>query len=150
MRKLSRIEGASGMWIAIAALAFLGCSEPDWVTTIGTLNADSARVATLTAPTHVTVGTSFVVTVQTVGPSNCTRPERTDLSVTGSLARLVPYDQVPAPGQAACFRNLAPFSHSHAVQFEAPGQTTLRVIGYFGEGDEAALDSVEVGIAVDP
>ena len=34
--------------------------------------------------------------------------------------------------------------------FAQPGPAKLRVIGYFGQGADAVLDSVEIGIEVDP
>jgi hypothetical protein len=137
--------------VALLALALIGCSEPDWVATIGTVNLDAERTISMTAPARATAGAQFIVTVQTFGSSNCTRADRTNLSTSGSLARLVPYDEVPAPGSGmACFRDAATFSHSHGVQFAGPGPAKLRVIGYFGQGTEAVLDSVEVGIEVDP
>jgi hypothetical protein len=148
MRGPCQFQIGSRRSIALLGLGLLGCSEPDWVTTVGTLHATSDRVVTLTAPAHVAAGEDFVVTVQTVGSSNCTRTERTDLSMDGSLARLVPYDQVPAGG-AACFRDLRPFVHSHAVRLAVPGPASLRIVGSFGQGAEAVLDSVEVGIQVD-
>jgi len=130
----------------------LGCSEPDWVPVIGEVNLGAERTIILSAPARVTAGSRFIVTVQTCGSSNCTRAARTELAATGNLARLVSYDEVPAPGSGvACFRNAVGFQHSHAVQFDEPGVGTLRVVGYFDDGvSRAELDSVDVVVQVDP
>jgi hypothetical protein len=134
--------------VVLLAVAVTTCSEPDWVTTVGTLNVNPDRAAAVTMPALVTAGSRFVVTVQTLGSSNCTRVERTDLTLTGNLARVVPYDQVPAGGETSCFRDLMTFPHSQDVQFDAVGPATVRVVGLFGQSAQAVLDSIDVDIQV--
>ncbi|HET8835073.1 MAG TPA: hypothetical protein VFN08_10100 [Gemmatimonadales bacterium] len=136
--------------LPLVTIIGLGCSEPDWVTTVGTLNAAGDRSVSLTKPTDVTATSRFDVTVQTFGSSNCTRAERLDMTVGGNLARLAPFDQVPASGQTSCFRDLAPLAHSGTVAFGTAGPATLRVVGYFGQGDQAVLDSVDLAVDVGP
>jgi hypothetical protein len=142
----SRVAGALA-WIGLS-----GCSEPDWVPVIGAVNLGAERTITLSAPARVTAATRFIVTFSTFGSSNCTRADRTELTTTGNLARLVPYDEEPEPGSGvSCFRDAAQFVHSHAVEFDAPGAGTLRVVGYFDDGmSPAELDSVDVVVPVDP
>ncbi|HKT59861.1 MAG TPA: hypothetical protein VJQ46_07400 [Gemmatimonadales bacterium] len=136
--------------VALMALVVLGCSEPDWATTLGMLNPTAGdRSVALTRPTHVTANAPFLVTVQTFGSSTCTRPDRLDLTVTGSLARLAPYDQVAQDG-ATCTRDLAPFSHARTVTFGEAGPASLRIVGYFGQDGDAVLDSVDMGVEVEP
>jgi hypothetical protein len=139
----------TSLGVALVALVVLGCSEPDWASTLGMLNptADDRSVS-LTHPAQVRANTPVEITVQTFGSSNCTRAERLDLSVVGSVVRLAPYDQLAQDG--TCFRDLAPVPHTRAIQFGAPGPATLRIVGYFGQGSEALVDSVDVGIEVEP
>lgn len=150
MPTLYRTTTFPAAMLPLVASLCLGCSEPDWVTTAGTLNASADRTVALTRPAHVLAAAPFDVTVQTFGSSNCTRTERLDLAVAGNLARLAPYDRVPASDQTACFRDLAPFAHSGTVQFGTAGPATLRVVGYFGEFDQAVLDSVDLAVDVEP
>jgi hypothetical protein len=150
---MPRLDGwltSANLGPVLAALSFLGCSEPDWATTLGMLNpAAEDRSVSLDRPTHLTANAPFLVTVRTFGSSNCTRAERMDLSVTGSVVRLTPYDELAQDG-ATCFRDLAPFPHSRTVQFGEPGPATLRLVGFFGQGGAAVLDSVDVGFEVEP
>ena len=133
--------------VALFSLLLVACSEPDWTRVIGTLNPGADRTISVTAPDQVTLGEQFVVTVQTVGSSNCTRADGNDLTVSGRLARFVPYDEVPSDGRA-CFRDAAPFPHTDALRFQEPGTAILRIVGQFGLPDSSVLDSVDVPIEV--
>ena len=93
------------------------------------------------------MGEQFVLTVTTVGSSNCTRADGKDLTISGGLARFAPYDEVPSDGRG-CFRDELGFAHTDGLRFQEPGTATLRIIGQFGHVDVAVLDSVDVAIQV--
>jgi hypothetical protein len=41
-------------------------------------------------------------------------------------------------------------SNRRSVEFRDAGPASLRIVGYFGEGGEAVLDSVKVAVEVEP
>jgi len=139
----------TGLRHLLPTVALAACSEPDWMRVVGTLNAGTERTITATAPAQVAAGEQFTLTVSTVGSSNCTRTDGQDLTVSGSLARFVPYDEVPSDGRG-CFRDEAPFPHADALSFQELGTARIRIVGQFGPVDGAVLDSVDLQIQVVP
>ena len=124
-----------GLLLPLATVALAACGEPDWVRVIGTLNSGAERTIITTAPAQVVAGEQFTLSVSTVGSSNCTRADGNDLSVSGSVARFVPYDEMPSDGRA-CFRDEAPFPHSDVLRFQEPGTARVRIVGHFGRSTQ--------------
>jgi hypothetical protein len=147
-RGVPRLHRAGRRVLPLTATVVLaGCSDPDWTRVVGTLNLGTERTIIATAPTQVAAGEEFVLTVATVGSSSCTRADGNDLTVSGSVARFVPYDEVPTDDRG-CIRNEAPFPHTDVLSFPQPGTSTVWVVGKFGPMDGAVLDSVELEIQV--
>jgi hypothetical protein len=138
-----------GPRLLLPAVALAACSEPDWTRVVGTLNSGTERTIIATAPAQVEAGEWFTLTVSTVGSSNCTRADGNDLTVSGSLARFVPYDEVPSDARP-CFRDEAPFPHTDALSFQEPGTARIRIVGQFGQIDGAVVDSVDLDLQVVP
>jgi hypothetical protein len=133
--------------VAVPAFVLVACSEPDWTRVMGTVSIDPDRTVEVTVPAEVDAGEDFIVTVITIGSSNCTRADGNALDVANGLARFVPYDEVPSDDRA-CFRDAAPFPHTDVLRFGEPGLKILRVVGQFQLPDTVVLDSVDVEIEV--
>lgn len=105
----------------------------------------------IVAPAEVTAGEEFVVTVNTVGSSDCTTPDGGDVRVADDLIRLVPYDIIPIPGHNdVCREDYAPQRHHFPLTMTRPGPARIRVVGRRPSTNESALDSVEIPLAVTP
>ena len=138
---------------SLAPLVFgvvAACAGPDRAREIGLLNGQPERSAAIDVPAEVSVGDAFVATVMTFGSGNCTGPAGEEVTTSGSVMRLVPFDEVPTDGETVCLADLAGFSHAQQLRVDVAGPAILRVVGYFGQGDERALDSVDVSIDVRP
>jgi hypothetical protein len=66
------------------------------------------------------------------------------------MARIVPFDQVPAASDVPCTADVAPFAHPVSVRFETGGVATIRVVGFLLRKVGTALDSVDLTIPVGP
>lgn len=81
------------------------------------------------APETVQAGRPFSVTVQTFG-DGCVEASDMEVTVTGNLAVLVPYDLVTIPsGDRFCPLVLKRPVHTAQITFEELGSATLRVKG---------------------
>jgi hypothetical protein len=65
---------------------------------IGLIEPSRTTLPVILTPTEVRAGERFVVTVNTVGSSDCTTADGGDAKIAPDLIRLVPYDIVPLPG----------------------------------------------------
>jgi hypothetical protein len=106
---------------------------------IGLIEPSRTMPPVIVAPAEVRAGERFVVTVNTVGSSDCTTADGGDADVAPDLIRLVPYDIVPLPG-----RHYFPLELTHA------GSSRIRVVGRRPSTDPTALDSVETSLLVAP
>lgn len=95
------------------------------------------------APDTVAAGRAFDVTVNTFGSSSCVRAERLDVEVTGSVARLTPYDRV-APSNVACTQDFGAHPHTAPVTFATAGSATLEAHGRVASGDTVVTRTVVV------
>jgi hypothetical protein len=83
--------------------------------------------AAITAPDTVARGEDFSVRIRTFG-GGCTRETvRADVSVTGSLAELKPFNRTRNAN--VCTADLLNIEHSVRVRFDIAGRALLRVIG---------------------
>jgi hypothetical protein len=81
------------------------------------------------APDTVQAGESFPVTVRTVGLDGCWEPVMEDVSVSGLVADVIPFDSAEAPEGAACTAALELLDHGFSLTFDEPGEATIRVEG---------------------
>jgi len=83
--------------------------------------------AAITAPDTVARGEDVAVRIRTFG-GGCTRETvRADVSVTGSLAEIKPFNRTRNAN--ACTADLLNLEHSVRVRFDVSGPAVLRVIG---------------------
>jgi hypothetical protein len=76
---------------------------------------------------------------------------RGQVVVTGPLARITPYDQVPDPGHDLfCTRDYISHPRDLSVKLEHAGDARLRVVGFRASSAQPQLASVEVQITVTP
>lgn len=133
------------------ALACGSPTDPNTQRVVGTIDPAFSAAPVIDAPGQVRSGVAFLATVRTVGSSSCVTPDGGKVEVSGSLARLTPYDQVPAPGHdIACTRDYAPHPRNLMVTLKQSGPARLRVVGLSASSADPVLDSVEVQVTVAP
>ncbi|HEX6107151.1 MAG TPA: hypothetical protein VFZ26_16310 [Gemmatimonadales bacterium] len=138
----------------LAPVALLAChdaSDPDKQRVVGLIDPGRSTPPVLVAPAEVAVHERFIVTVHTVGSSDCTQPDGASVVVEGDLVRIVPYDIVPMPGHTdVCREDYAPHAHPLPLTLSRAGTARLRVVGRRPAGRDGVPDSVEVGVTVLP
>lgn len=95
-------------------------------------------VASVEAPDTVQGGVAFSVQVHTEGANGCWRRHRTDVSVDGLVATIVPRDEKPGRGQT-CTQAPVEILHEASVTFAGPGNGRVDVVG---RGGTASVDVV--------
>jgi hypothetical protein len=83
------------------------------------------------APDTVTAGEPFTVTLRTWGSNGCWRRHRTDVSVDGLVATIVPRDERPGSGRT-CTQAPVEIEHEASVTFAEPGDGRVDVAGSDG------------------
>ncbi|HUR94092.1 MAG TPA: hypothetical protein VMY76_05885 [Gemmatimonadales bacterium] len=145
--------------IAFAALAtgvglVMSCGSPTEPTTrlvFGTIDKSRSSAPVLVAAGQPRVGRAFSVTVNTVGSSSCTTAVGGEVMVTDDLARIVPYDRVPAPGHdTLCTDDFVIHPRDFLLVFHAIGPARVRVVGFTAASAASRLDSLEVQLTVEP
>ena len=140
--------------VLLAGILLAAChdpSDPDKMRVIGLIEPTRSSPPVLEAPAAAPPGRRFTVIVHTVGSSQCTQPDGGDVSVVGSLIRIVPYDIWPKPGHTdVCPEDYVPLRHPLAVTAPAAGLARIRVVGRRPAGLSVVLDSVERPLMVQP
>lgn len=93
-------------------------------------------VRVIEAPDTVLVGQSFVVTVNTIGPSGCWADDGLDLAVSAPMIQLTAWDR--HSGADVCTTILRFLSHTATLSLGQPGDWTIRASGRRVRGDEEA------------
>jgi hypothetical protein len=118
---------------------------------IGLIEPSRTTLPVILTPTEVRAGERFVVTVNTVGSSDCTTADGGDAKIAPDLIRLVPYDIVPLPGHVdVCREDYAPRHHYFPLTLSHARASRIRVVGRRPSTDPTALDSVEAPLLVTP
>ena len=114
--------------VGVGLAGVLACSDPsDTKRVIGLIDGDGPAGVDL--PTDIIRGQPFEVTVYTFGSSSCTTPDGAELEIEGMVARITPYDLVPA-ADVPCTADMAPFAHPVTLRFDREGVATLRIVGW--------------------
>jgi hypothetical protein len=92
---------------------------------IGTIDAGGTLDRVIEAPSTVTVGQSFSITVSTFGNS-CVSPAGAEVVVEGLVARITPYDVVAGE---TCMDYLKAYPRTIEVRFGRAGAAIIRVDG---------------------
>ena len=126
-------------------LALTGChdaTDHEKQRVIGRIDPLHTAVPVIAAPAEARAGAPFTIVVHTVGSSDCTQPDRDEVTEQGDLIRIVPYDIVPVAGHA----------HEHRLRLtrRQVGPLRVRVVGFTAASRTDRLDSVEVGVEVRP
>ena len=107
-----RLHPAARLAIGASAALALACGSPtapNMHVVIGTIDPSLSGAPVIDAPAQARFGVAFVVTVRTVGSSSCVVANGGQVTVSGALARITPYDQVPITGHGGfCSRDYAP------------------------------------------
>jgi hypothetical protein len=135
----------------VGLAGILACSDPnDTRRVIGLIDAGGEPASTVDLPNDAVRGQPLEVTVYTFGSSSCTTPDGAGLEVEGLVARITPYDLVPANTSVACTADMARFAHPVTLRFYREGVATLRIVGWTSHSEGRALDSVDLSFPVHP
>lgn len=88
-----------------------------------------ALSGSIEAPDTVQAGESFPVTVRTVGLDGCWEPVMEEVTVTGLVADVIPFDSAEKPEGVACTAALELLDHDFSLTFDEAGTATIRVDG---------------------
>ena len=109
-------------------------TEPSSRRVVGIIDNGGTGIAPLVVPDTVYVGVPFLATVTTFGGA-CDQPDGSDVSTSGLLADITPYDLLPPP-ETICIAVLRTSPRSTELIFAAPGTGVVRLHGRrFGGGD---------------
>jgi len=136
------LAAACVLLAACDAYAF-GWDSSTGTVVIGFVSNGASGTVIIEAPDTVLAGSAFEVTVNTFGSSSCVRPERLDVEMADSVARLTPYDRV-APASTPCTDDLRAHPHVASVTFPSRGSGMLEVLGRSATGDTVVRQSVVV------
>jgi hypothetical protein len=129
----------------VAAIA-IGCRSPAEQTSrrvVAAIANGSPGTAPLVLPDTVRVGVPFLVTVTTFGGA-CDQPDGADISTSGLLADVTPYDLLPPP-ETVCIAVLRASPRSMTLTLAVPGTGVVRVHGRrLGGGDVTLVGQVVV------
>jgi hypothetical protein len=92
---------------------------------VGTIDAGGTLDKVIEAPTAVSPGQSFTITVSTFGNS-CVTPAGADVVIDGLIATITPYDVI-AGGN--CLDYLKPYPREVQLSFGQAGAAIIRVTG---------------------
>lgn len=90
-------------------------------------------------PDTVQAGEEFTVTVRTSGSNTCWRRDRTEVSVRGLTATVIPYDVEDRDRGEVCGAAVIEITHTAVVTFDEPGSALVDVRGRNGTGVEAPV-----------
>jgi hypothetical protein len=88
------------------------------------------------APDTVFAGQSFVINVNTIGPSGCWQADAVDLTQAGPLIQLTPWDR--HSGAGVCTTITSYLSHTAILTLEQAGAWTIRASGRRVRGENEA------------
>jgi hypothetical protein len=94
----------------------------------------------LEAPDTVAVGQTFGVTVRTIGPNGCWSADGLDVTTSGRVVELTPWDL--NSGADVCTMIYGYLDHSTTLTLDEPGEWTLRARGRRVRGDGESDGSV--------
>ena len=139
--------------VVIAVLAgATGCglNDPDTRRVIGLIDANPA-VRTIEAPDTVRLGAAFTATVYSFGSSSCTTPDGVKLTLEPAVARVIPFDRVPADNSVACTADISPRPHPVELRFTEPGTATIVAEGMvYGTTFDPVRGTVTKAVVVVP
>jgi hypothetical protein len=92
---------------------------------VGTIDAGGTLDRVIEAPSVVSRGRAFTITVSTFGNS-CVTPAGADVTIDGLIATITPYDVV---GGGICLDYLKPYPRALQLSFGQAGAATIRVKG---------------------
>ena len=109
-----------------------------------------SSIQTIAVPSHVRVGETFTVTVNSMGSSTCVRGDGMDVSRHDDVVELVPWDIV-APSGSVCTDDLRPIPHQTELTAQFNGTLTLRVHGQLhSDGGGTSIGTVIAVVTVTP
>ena len=99
--------------------------EPGRGRVVGTIDAGGTLDRVIEAPSAVSPGQSFTVTVSTFGNS-CVTPAGADVAIDGLIATITPYDVIAG---GICLDYLKPYPRALQLSFGQAGAAIIRVKG---------------------
>src|SRR5437879_9274096 len=111
--------------LAAAACGGRSPTEPSSRRVVGIIDNGGTGIAPLVVPDIVHVGVPFLATVTTFGGA-CDHPDGSDISTSGLVADVTPYDLLPPP-EPVCIALLPTSPRSIELMLAAPGTVTVRL-----------------------
>ena len=136
----SALSCLAGVVPVLALITLAGCElltgpSGEWNRRIGVIIPGSPEPwnYVLAAPEAVQAGVPFEVTVTTRDSRSCTRPSGAEVQYReepdGPVAEITPYDLLREGEGVVCTADHYAFPRTVTLQFDAPGEATLRVRG---------------------
>lgn len=111
------------------SLVLMACNpspiEPGGGRMVGAIDAGGTLERVIEAPSAVSRGQSFAITVSTFGNS-CVSPAGADVVIDGLTATITPYDVVAG---GTCLDYLKPYPRALQLSFGQAGEAIIRVKG---------------------
>lgn len=90
-------------------------------------------------PATVRAGEDFTVTVRTLGADGCWRRDRTEVSVSGLVATVTPWDVDRRHRETACTLATVEITHTATVRFEQTGEGRVDIRGRDGTAERGVV-----------
>jgi hypothetical protein len=120
MVHLTAIIGA-----VFVATSCSGFTDSETGRVVGIISTGGGRPTVIEAPDTVRLGLAFDAIVNSFGSSSCTTPDGVKLTLEPAVARVIPFDRVPADNSVACTADISPRPHPVELRFTAPGTATI-------------------------
>ena len=143
-----RVSLTAGLLVALVVLTFGTASPlamPDRVIGVIGPGEFDQEPSPLVAPDTVQTCSTVEVEVTTTGPNMCWSADGAEVEHEGDVVTIVPYDLVE---QGACAQAIVHPSRTVELQFDTPGEVTLRVQGRASQHDEEITSEVEKTLTV--
>jgi hypothetical protein len=103
------------------------------------------------APDTVRLGVTFDAIVNSFGSSSCTTPDGVKLTLEPAVARVIPFDRVPADNSVACTADISPRPHPVELRFTELGTATIVAEGMtYRENGERVRATASKAVIVVP
>lgn len=130
----------------LLATAFTMTAPDRVIGVIGSGDFDEMDPRPLAAPDTVQAGSTFDVEVTTIGPNMCWSAADAKVTYDGHKVTIVPYDYVE---EGACAQAIVRPSRTVELQFDTPGEATIRVQGRATRHDEDITSEVSTTVVVE-
>jgi hypothetical protein len=143
---LTTIIGA----LSVASNCFFS-TDSDTGRVVGIISTGGPGPTVIEASDTVRLGATFGAVVNSFGSSSCTTPDGVKLTLEPAVARVIPFDRVPADNSVACTADISPRPHPVELRFTEPGTATIVAEGMtYRENGERVRATASKAVIVVP